>query len=159
MTENVLMKIGVLSDTHLYSAAGLHLDVVRAFSSVDLIVHAGDFVALAVLEGLKKLGEVKAVRGNMDSIEIKTLLPDKELLVVNGKRIGIIHGWGSPWGIESRVREQFDQVDAILYGHTHQARNEMVGGILFFNPGQASNSYGILQIEKDVTGQIMKVAG
>lgn len=151
------MKIGVISDTHLHSVDELPRDIVRAFSEVDLIVHTGDFTMLPVLEGLKKMGEVKAVRGNMDSDEISDILPETELLIVKGKRIGIIHGSGPPWGIENRVREQFGQVDVILFGHTHQAKNEVVGDVLFFNPGQAKNSYGILQIDDDVKGQIKRV--
>lgn len=151
------MKIGVLSDTHLHFVEELPQQIKKAFSEVDLIVHTGDFVMLEVLEGLREIGEVKAVRGNMDSAEIRNILPEKELIVINSKRIGIIHGSGSPWGIENRVREKFDQVDVILYGHTHQAKNEVIGGVLFFNPGQARNSYGILQIGEDVRGQIIKV--
>jgi putative phosphoesterase len=112
-----------------------------------------------VLEGLRGIGEVKEVRGNMDSGQIRDTLPEKELLVINNKRIGIIHDLGSPWGLENRVRQQFGQVDIILHGHTHLARNEVVGGVLFFNPGQASNSYGILRIDGDVRGQIIKVVG
>jgi putative phosphoesterase len=151
------MKIGVLSDTHLRSIEELPRNILEAFSEVDLIVHAGDFVMLPVLEGLRRMGETKAVRGNMDSPDIKGILPEKELLVVNGKRIGVIHGSGAPWGIESRVREQFDQVDVIIFGHTHQAKNEMAGGVLFFNPGPAKDSYGILQIDDEVKGQIVRV--
>ncbi len=151
------MKIGILSDTHLRSFDELPGDILLALSEVDLIVHTGDFVMLSVLNGLRNLGEVKAVRGNMDSPDIRDVLPEKELLVINGKRIGIIHGSGSPWGIESRVRERFDQVDIILFGHTHQAKNELMGGVLYFNPGQAKNSYGILHIEDEVKGQIIRV--
>ena len=151
------MKIGVLSDTHLHSAEGLPQQITKAFSGVDLIVHAGDFVMLEVFEGLRKIGEVKAVRGNMDSDELRNMLPEKEFMIVNGKRIGIIHGSGAPWGIENRLRGQFDEVDVVLYGHTHQANNELIGGVLFFNPGQAKNSYGILQIDEDVKGKIIKV--
>lgn len=151
------MRIGVISDTHLHSVEELPRDIVRAFSDVDLIIHTGDFTMLPVLAGLQKMAEVKAVRGNMDSEEIREALPEKELLVINGKRIGIIHGSGPPWGIENRVREQFGQVDVILFGHTHQAKNEVIGGVLFLNPGQAKNSYGILQIDDEVTGQIKRV--
>lgn len=151
------MKIAVVSDTHLQSVEELPRDILQAFSEVDLIVHTGDFVMLPVLEGLRKIGEVKAVRGNMDSAEIKAALPEKEIIVLNGKKIGIIHGSGAPWGMESRIREQFDQVDAILFGHTHQPKNEVLGDILFFNPGQARNSYGILHIAADIKGEIIRV--
>jgi|SRR4030042_4212775 len=151
------MKIGVLSDTHIHLAAEIPAEVVKAFSKVDLIVHAGDFVGLQVLEGLKRLGEVKAVRGNMDSMELRGLLPEKELLTAEGKKIGIMHGWGGPEGIEQKVREQFDDVDIIIYGHSHRARNERIGGVLFFNPGPGHRSFGILTIGEDVRGEIIKI--
>ena len=151
------MKIGVLSDTHIHTPEELHPEIIKAFSDVDLIVHAGDFVASAVLEGLKHLGEVKAVQGNMDSSSIKVLLPQKELLEVEGKRIGLIHGWGGPRGIEQRIREQFNQVDVIIYGHSHRAQNTMLSGVLFFNPGPGGKSFGILTIEKDTHGEIIRL--
>jgi len=151
------MKIGVLSDTHIHLAEEIHPEVVKAFSNVDLIVHAGDFVGSQVLEGLKRLGEVKAVHGNMDSMELRGLLPEKELLVVGGKKIGIIHGWGGPEGIEQKVRELFDDVDIIIYGHSHRANIERIGDVLFFNPGPGYKSFGILTIEEDVKGEIVKL--
>jgi putative phosphoesterase len=150
------VKIGVLSDTHLQSGQELPLDILKAFSNVDLIIHTGDIISLSVLERLKKIKDVKAVQGNMDSLNIKSLLPEKEVLEINGKRIGIIHGSGGPWGIENKLREQFENVDAIVYGHTHQARNELLGDILFFNPGKASQSYGILLVDEDIRGQIVQ---
>ncbi len=150
------VKIGVLSDTHLHSGQELPWDILKAFSNVDLIIHTGDIVSLSVLERLKKIKDVKAVQGNMDSLDIKSLLPEKEVLEINGKRIGIIHGSGGPWGIENKLREQFENVDAIVYGHTHQARNELLGDILFFNPGKASQSYGILLVDEDIRGQIIQ---
>ena len=151
------MKIGVISDTHLHSFDELPGDILLALWDVDLIIHTGDFVMLPVLEGLRNLGEVKAVHGNMDSPDIRRVLPEKEVLVINNKRIGVIHGSGAPWGIENRVREQFDQVDIILFGHTHQAKNEVIGSVLFFNPGQVRNTYGILHIGNEVRGQIYRV--
>lgn len=150
------MRIGVLSDTHMRLFGQIPQEVIKALSNVDLIVHAGDFTTLEVLKGLRQLGEVKAVLGNMDSSELRSLLPEKQLIVVGGKKIGITHGWGDPWGIEHRVRGMFDQVDVIIYGHSHEPRNELVGGILFFNPGQARRSFGILTIGEDIKGEIIR---
>jgi putative phosphoesterase len=149
------MKIGVVSDTHVTSFAEVPDRILRTLAGVDLIIHAGDFVARDVLDGLKQLGEVKAVQGNMDSEELKQLLPEKEILEIKGKRIGIIHGWGSPYGIDERVGGMFDNVDIIVYGHSHHAQNEVKNGILFFNPGRAKNSFGILTIGKEVRGEIV----
>jgi len=151
------MRIGVLSDSHAHSFAQLHEKILVALLKVDLIVHAGDFVAKEVLDGLKQLGEVKAVRGNMDSEELKELLPEKELLEIEGRRIGIIHGWGSPHGIDDRVGNAFRGVDIIIYGHSHYSQNETKNGVLFFNPGQARNSFGILTVGEEVSGKIIKL--
>ena len=151
------MRIGVLSDTHIHSAEEIPPEMVKTLSRVDLIVHAGDFVGSAVFDGLQQLGEVKAVHGNVDSMKLRGLLPDRELLVVGGKKIGITHGWGGPEGIEQRVRGLFSDVDIIIYGHSHRAKIEQIGDVLFFNPGPGYQSFGILTIEQDVQGEIIKI--
>ena len=151
------MKIGVLSDTHVSSLDEISPEIIKGLEEVDLIVHAGDFVGLRVLEGLRNINQVKAVRGNMDSFEIKNLLPEKDIFMAQDKRIGIIHGSGPPWGIEQRVREKFGEVDIIIYGHSHEAKNEVYEGVLLFNPGQCSESYGILNIDKDSTAEIIRI--
>jgi putative phosphoesterase len=151
------MKIGVISDTHATSFDQLPDQILRTLAEVDLIIHTGDFVARDVLDGLKRLGEVEAVAGNMDSEELKRILPEKETLVIGGKRVGIIHGWGSPYGIDDRVGGMFDDVDIIVYGHSHYSQNEVKKGILFFNPGQAKNSFGILTIGQEVRGEIINL--
>jgi putative phosphoesterase len=151
------VRIGVISDSHVTSFAELPGRLVRALAEVDLIVHAGDFVARDVLDGLKRLGEVKAVRGNMDPEELKRILPEKELVVIEGRRVGIIHGWGAPDGIDERVGEMFDDVDVIIYGHSHYHQNELKRGVLFFNPGRARDSFGILTIGQEVRGEIINL--
>ena len=151
------MRIGVLSDTHVSSLAELPDKIIRALARVDMIIHAGDFTTKRVFDELKQLGDVMAVCGNMDSIELKQLLPEKELFTVSGNRIGITHGWGSPHGIENRVRSLLGDADIIVYGHSHHAKNEIIDGILFFNPGQARDSFGILTIGKQVKGEIIRL--
>ena len=151
------MRIGVLSDTHVRSLENIPKKIIDSLSAVDLIIHAGDFTTMEVLTGLKQLGEVKAVQGNMDSYELKNILPVREILEIGNKRIGITHGSGGPWRIEHRVRKTFDQdqVDIIVYGHSHQSQNKVIEGVLFFNPGKATSSFGILTIEEEVRGEII----
>lgn len=151
------MRIGVLSDTHIESFDQLDSRIISTLAGVDLIVHAGDFVAKAVLDGLKQIGEVRAVRGNMDSLEIKRILPEKELIEIEGRKIGIIHGWGGPDGIDDKVRGEFGEVDIIIYGHSHYAQNETRHGVLFFNPGAARRSFGILTVGDEVSGEIIRL--
>ena len=144
----------MISDTHARSLADIRPELLDALSKVDLIVHAGDIVTRDVIDGLKKLKEVRAVRGNMDPPKIRKLLPEKEVFTFNGKRIGVTHGAGENSGIERRVRRMFGELDVIVYGHSHEALNEVIDGVLLFNPGIARSSYGILTIGEDVLGEI-----
>jgi putative phosphoesterase len=155
------MKIVVLADTHVSLLRHIPKRIIDAICTVDLIIHAGDFTAVQVLKGLKQLREVRAVQGNMDSMELRTILPVKEILEVENQRIGITHGSGGPWGIEERVRRVFegDQIDIIIYGHSHQSQNKVTDDILFFNPGKAIDSFGILMIDGGVKGEIISSRG
>jgi hypothetical protein len=151
------MRIAVLADTHVNRLEHLPKKIIDALSTVDLIIHAGDFTDLQLLKELKQLREVKAVHGNMDSKELKTVLPVKEIVEIENKRIGITHGSGGPWGIEERVRKMFesDRIDIIVYGHSHRPQNKVIKDILFFNPGKATDSFGILTIDEETQGEII----
>lgn len=151
------MRIAVLADTHVSRLEHLPKKVIDAFSTVELIIHAGDFTNVQVLKELKRLMGVKAVYGNMDSMELKTVLPVKEIVEIENKRIGITHGSGGPWGIEDRVRKMFesDRIDIIIYGHSHQSQNKVINDILFFNPGKATDSFGILTVDEEAEGEII----
>ena len=116
---------------------------------------------------LKNLcSNVVAVYGNMDSEKIKTTLPEKEIISICGKKIGITHGCGSPSGLIDLLTKLFknDNLDVIIFGHSHSPINEKRGNILFFNPGSPTdkmfapyNSYGILEINDEVKGTIIKL--
>ncbi|MEW6358810.1 MAG: metallophosphoesterase family protein [Planctomycetota bacterium] len=150
------MKIGVLSDTHAAGASDIPTEVFEAFRDVELILHAGDIIELAVIDGLEELAPVRAVYGNMDPPATREALPDKTIIQAEGKRIGLIHGSGGPLGIHNRVRAKFDDVDMIVFGHSHRPINETVDGVLMFNPGSPTDlhfapyrSFGIISIEGD----------
>jgi putative phosphoesterase len=151
------MKIAVLADTHVHMLEHLPKKIIDTISTVDLIIHAGDFTDVQVLKELKQLRRVKAVQGNMDSTELKNILPVKEIVEIENKRIGVTHGSGAPWGIEERVRKMFesDRIDIIVYGHSHQSQNKVIDGILLFNPGKATDSFGILTIDGEAEGEII----
>ncbi|MBA4391557.1 MAG: hypothetical protein C0399_11570, partial [Syntrophus sp. (in: bacteria)] len=75
-----------------------------------MIFHAGDMTAIEVYDYLSGW-KLKSVQGNMDEFNIKSILPDKRVEVIEGKRIGIMHGRGSPNGIENLVLKEFQDVD------------------------------------------------
>lgn len=149
--------MAVLADTHTDRLEYLPQKVINALSGVDLVIHAGDFTDLRLLTDLKQLKEVKAVHGNMDSGQLKSILPTKEVFETDGKRIGITDGSGAPWGIEERVGRLFesDLIDIIVYGHTHRSQNKIINDILFFSPGKAADSFGIITIDGEVRGEVI----
>jgi len=160
------MKIGVLSDSHAHSLEDLPKKAVNVLSSMDLIVHAGDYTGKRLLDDLRKLGNFKGVYGNMDPIEIRNELPSIEVLEIGKFRIGISHPseGGAPFGIEKRVRKKLGLVDVIIYGHSHVMKNKVADGIVYFNPGSIAGdfpaihkSFGILKINKEISGKIVKI--
>ncbi len=158
------MKIGVLSDTHIpQMAKKISEKVIELFSDVDLILHAGDIVDKTVIEELESIAKVEVVKGNMD--EPDNPYPLKKVLNVEEVKIGLIHGYGSPFGLRDRIRKEFYELDVIVYGHSHKSYNKIENGILFFNPGTPTdkifalhNSVGILEINgSNAEGQIIKL--
>jgi hypothetical protein len=141
--------------------------VFAEFRGVDMILHAGDVVSLPVLEALGKLSKVIAVCGNMDRLDVCAELPVKTVVEAGKFRIGLVHGFGAPGGLIDWVGEQFvdDYVDAIVFGHSHYHMNEMVDGILFFNPGTATDrrfsrdlSIGMLEVDDaGIKGRIIEI--
>jgi putative phosphoesterase len=157
-------KIGILSDTHLHKVTRELEDIYEYYlSDVDIIVHAGDFVSADVVEFLSR-NEFHGVHGNMDPLDVKEMLPRKKLIELGPLRIGLIHGWGPSAGLEDRVWAEFQNMDVIIYGHSHRAANHMREGVLLFNPGTAigygssrKNTLGFLEIGDSVEGTIINI--
>ncbi|MBN2027665.1 MAG: metallophosphoesterase family protein [Actinobacteria bacterium] len=159
MSGGVLL--GIVSDTHLFHSP-LPERVLEVLQGADLILHAGDILEMAVLEKLETIAPVTAVAGNMDHGEVTEVLPGKRVLEIAGKRIGLIHGSGPPAQITDRLRGEFEDVDAIVFGHTHQAYNRSEGGVYFFNPGSPTDkmfapyrSLGFLEVSEGLRGRIV----
>ena len=158
------MKIGVISDTHLRELSPEFKKMIEFhFKDVEKIFHAGDFVDWSIADYLSSQKELIAVCGNMDSRDIWKAFPEKRVVELKGFKIGLIHGGGSPFGIESRIRREFDEVDAIVYGHTHTPADHQVKNIYFFNPGSPTRSFihkatlGILHLGEKIEGEIIKI--
>ena len=161
------MKVGVLSDTHLYDL----IDAQRLadkllsgpFADVDAILHAGD----AVINGLDDCFAPipwYAVRGNMD--HSLNDLPVSRIVKLASKQIGMVHGWGAAQGIEQRVAAHFmgQSIDVVIFGHSHQPYCRRIGSVLLFNPGSATDrrkaqrhTVGVLTLGEEVSGEIIPI--
>jgi len=159
----VMVKVGIISDTHLnYVTDGFKKIIEEAFAHMDTIIHAGDITGLPVLEFLSRW-DLKAVRGNMDGPELYPILPEKRIEDIGGKQIGIIHGKGPPYGLEELVYNEFDNVDIIVFGHSHMPFYTKKGNTILFNPGSFRKPHtppgtmGVMEIEKDVTFKYIEI--
>jgi len=151
--------IFVLADTHVPERmAALPRKFLNQVKAGDMIFHAGDFVRWEVLRELENLATVHGVRGNMDEPRIRRLLPESKVVEVQGKKIGLCHGSGSPHKLGERLYRKFGKkCDALIFGHTHAPFNQRIDDTLLFNPGSLSGNlvqpfaatYGVLTIEGD----------
>lgn len=163
------MKIGVISDTHLSrDNCELPGKLIAAFKKCDLIIHAGDLTDICVLEALNKIVKTEAVCGNMDSCNMNPKLEDKKIFNIEGKKICVMHGRGHPDNLVSVLKNELfpEKPDVIIFGHSHNPKNEYIDGVLFFNPGSATDttyapyrSYGLIEINKagEIKARIFKL--
>ena len=158
------MLIGVVSDTHIGANGSLPEGLIEGLQGVDLILHAGDQVDISAELHLERVAPVKAVAGNMDSSQLRHLRPAKLIVDAGDRRIGLIHGSGPPGQLPMRVRREFDDVDIIVFGHSHEPFNQTISGVLMFNPGSPTvrasapwPSYGIIDIGETIDARIIRL--
>lgn len=125
------MKIGVISDTHNF----FDPQIPRLFEGVDHILHGGDVGTAFIPFQLEQIAPVTAVLGNTDSF-----LPLKETEIVElaGRKF-LVHHIVNPHALNDELKSRIERVkpDVVVFGHTHKPFNEVIDGILYFNPGYA----------------------
>ena len=131
------MRLAIISDTHMPRGdRALPEECVRRLRAADAILHAGDLVALEVLELLESLGPpLHAIHGNVDRPDVRRRLPGTQVVEAGGARIGMIHDAGPAAGRLARMRRRFPDADAVVFGHSHLPLHEEDGGFQLFNPG------------------------
>lgn len=120
--------IGVISDTH----GLLRPEAVQALAGCSSIIHAGDVGTLEILDHLRRIAPVTAVRGNVDHGNEFDVLPERAIVTIDGHRICVLHDLAQLGG-DPRT----DGFSAIITGHSHVPRIERRDGVLFLNPGAA----------------------
>jgi uncharacterized protein len=133
------MLIAVISDTHMpRGARRLPEACVERIAAADLLLHAGDFSTLEVLRELEGIGPpVAGVHGNVDSADLRRLLPAERVVEAEGARIAMVHDAGPRRGRLERMRRRFgDRANVLVFGHSHLPLHEQApDGFQIFNPG------------------------
>jgi putative phosphoesterase len=122
-------RIGVISDTH----GDLRPEALKVFEGVDCIIHAGDIGKSEVIEGLRELAPVYAVRGNMDWDGWAFEFPKTEVVEIGDFLFYVLHDLQ-----RLDLDPEAAKVGAVISGHTHRGAIARRGGVLFVNPGSAA---------------------
>jgi len=139
-------KIGIISDTHNL----LRKEAVSALQDADLIIHAGDIGDLQIIDKLKAISPVVAVRGNMDN-ELRAYdLKRTEVVDTGGHTIYVLHDLG-----RLDIRPSSSDIRVIVQGHTHRPAIYEHEGVLYINPGSA----GPRRFKLPVTVALLDIEG
>lgn len=161
------VTIAVIADTHVSRMDELPPSVLEILPRVDMVFHLGDFTSPQLLDDFEKLGNFYGIQGNHDRLpEMRRRLKRIEILEVDGKRMGLIHGLFSPVGRQRRMLARFkkQKIDILLFGHSHLISSKMVEGIFLFNPGTVTcrfpasqGSFGLLTLNGSVNSKVIPI--
>ncbi|HEY9569308.1 MAG TPA: metallophosphoesterase family protein [Thalassobaculum sp.] len=138
-------RVGVISDTH----GLLRPEAVDRLAGVDRILHAGDIGRAEVVDGLRRIAPVDAIRGNVDAGAWAAAYPETLTVAIDGRRIHLVHAL--EW-----LRIDPASVDVVVSGHSHKPGVATRAGVLYLNPGSAGPrrfrlpvSVAILEVGED----------
>jgi len=123
----MMFRIGIISDTR----GLLRPEAERGLTGVDHIIHAGDIGRPEIVDALRRIAPVTAIRGNVDSSAWARDYPDTKLVRLAGKSIYVLHD------LKTLKADSGAGIDVIVSGHSHVPKIDMVGGVLYLNPGSA----------------------
>ena len=122
------MRIGLISDTHGLMRA----EALAALAGSEHIIHAGDIGKPAVLDALRSIAPLTAIRGNNDTAEWARSLRETERLEIAGVRIHVVHDLA-----QLDIDPRAEAIDVVVHGHSHRPRIVTRDGVLYVNPGSA----------------------
>jgi len=122
------MRIGLISDTH----GLLRPEAVAALQGCAQIIHAGDIGKPQVLDGLRAIAPLEAIRGNIDTADWAQVLPERLDLRIGGLTLHVLHDLK-----QLDIDPLAAGVDVVIAGHSHKPKVERRDGVLYINPGSA----------------------
>jgi len=122
------MIIGVISDTH----GLLRPEALELLRGSEHIIHAGDIGSPDIITAMEKIAPVTAIRGNVDTQSWARRFAETEVVELAGLHIYVIHDLNA-----LDLNPKAAGFAAVISGHSHQPKQQMKDGVLYFNPGSA----------------------
>jgi putative phosphoesterase len=138
----VPVSVVLISDTHVPKRArDLPHSLWAQIESADVVVHAGDWVDVALLDALEQRARrLVGVHGNNDHGALRVRLPEVARVELGGVRFAVVHETGDAAGRERRCAQRFPDVDVLVFGHSHIPWDTTTGtGLRLLNPGSPTD--------------------
>ena len=149
------MLIGVISDTH----GLLRPEAVAALRGVEHILHAGDVGDIAILDALREIAPVTAIRGTVDVSGACAELPATDVVELGDRLFYLVHSVH-----DLDINPVAAGVAMVVSGHSHNASVQVRDGVIYFNPGSAGPrrfslpvTVGFVTVEDGVEASVMEL--
>jgi putative phosphoesterase len=136
------MRLVITADTHVPKRArDLPGPLWAAIDAADVVLHAGDWVDVALLDAIEaRARRLVAVYGNNDGPELRARLPEVARLELAGLRVAVVHETGPRDRREERCAARYGDRDLLVFGHSHIPWDSVApGGLRLLNPGSPTD--------------------
>jgi putative phosphoesterase len=136
------VRLLLLADTHVpRRARDLPAQVWDEVARADVVVHAGDWVVPALLDELaEKAARLVACWGNNDGPVLRSRLPERADVVLDGLHLTVVHETGATAGREIRMSRRYPNTDVLVFGHSHIPWDTTTStGLRLLNPGSPTD--------------------
>lgn len=137
-----MVRLVLIADTHVPARArDLPDQVWREIDRADVVVHAGDWVGVKLLDQLETRARLLvAVYGNNDGAALRARLPEVATTTLEGVRFAVVHETGAAQGREARCDRRFPDTDVLVFGHSHIPWDTRTpAGLRLLNPGSPTD--------------------
>jgi putative phosphoesterase len=159
------MRLVLISDTHLpVRAKRLPAAVWDAIDDADVVIHAGDWVSVELLDELESRAQrLIGCWGNNDGPVLRARLPEVARVSLDGLEVAVVHETGPSRGREERCESAYPEVDLLVFGHSHIPWDTTTPkGLRLLNPGSPTDRrrqpFCTYQTAEINAGQLEKVA-
>jgi putative phosphoesterase len=136
------MRLLIVADTHVPKRArALPRTIWREAEAADVVVHAGDWVEVGLLDEMEnRCRRLIGVYGNNDGSALRARLPEVARADLAGVRLAVVHETGAAKGREERCEGSFPDTDVLVFGHSHIPWDTVApNGMRLLNPGSPTD--------------------